>query len=123
VTGQSEGEFYQLMVNPEINYWDSKLKDTTWECKGFKAAAHRGQDFWSLEVFVPYTAFPEAKKPGSGTETVWTGNFTRHRVADKGQKSDKPQQAGSVREYQRMNTTGATTSDNLADFAEIQFVE
>lgn len=123
VTGKSEGEFYQFIVNPEINIWDSKQKDTTWECQGFKAAAHRGKDFWSLEVYLPYSAFPEAKKPGSGTDTVWTGNFTRHRVADKGLKSKKPQQPGSVREYQRMNTTGATTSDNLADFAEIQFIE
>jgi hypothetical protein len=123
VTGKSEGEFYQFIVNPEINLWDSKLKDTTWECKGFKAAAHRGKDFWSLEVFLPYAAFPEAVVPGSGTHTVWTGNFTRHRVADKGLKSTKPQQEGSEREYQRMNTTGATTSDNLADFSEIQFIE
>jgi hypothetical protein len=74
-------------------------------------------------VFLPYAAFPNAQKPGSGTDTVWTGNFTRHRVADKGLKSTKPQQEGSVREYQRMNTTGAATSDNLADFAEIQFLE
>lgn len=123
VTGKSEGEFYQFIVNPEINIWDSKLKDTTWECKGFKAASFKGKDFWSLEVFVPYSAFPDAKKPGSGTDTVWTGNFTRHRVADKGLKSKKPPQAGSLREYQRMNTTGAQTSDNLADFAEIRFVE
>ena len=123
VTGKSEGEFYQFIVNPEINIWDSKLKDTTWECKGFKAAAFKGKDFWSLEVFLPFSAFPDAKKPGSGTDTVWTGNFTRHRVADKGLKSTKPQQKGSVREYQRMNTTGAQTSDNLADFAEIRFVE
>jgi len=123
VTGKSEGEFYQFIVNPDINIWDSKRKDTTWECNGFHAASHRGKDFWSLEVFLPYAAFPEAAQPGSGTDTVWTGNFTRHRVADKGLKSTKPQQEGSVREYQRMNTTGATTSDNLADFVEIQFIE
>ena len=123
VTGKSEGEFYQFIVNPEVNYWDSKLKDTTWECKGFKGAAHRGKDFWSLEVFLPYSAFTDGKKPGSGTNTVWTGNFTRHRVVDKGLQSTKPPQEGSVREYQRMNTTGSTTSDNLADFAEIRFIE
>ena len=123
VTGANEGEFYQFIVNPETNLWDSKLKDTTWECKGFKAAAHRGKDYWSLEVYVPFSAFPEAKKPGSGTNTIWTGNFTRHRVADKGLKSKKPQQENSVREYQRMNTTGSATSDNLADFAEIRFIE
>jgi len=123
VTGKSEGEFYQFIVNPDGNYWDSKLKDTTWECKGFKAAAHVGKDFWSLEVFLPYSAFASAEKPGSGTHTKWTGNFTRHRVIDKGLNSKKPPQEGSVREYQRMNTTGSSTSDNLADFAEIRFIE
>jgi len=123
VTGKNEGEFYQFIVNPDINIWDSKLKDTTWECKGFKAATQRTKNSWTLEVFLPYSAFPEANKPGSGTDTVWTGNFTRHRVADNGLKSDKPQQEGSTREYSRMNTTGSTNSDNLADFAEIRFVE
>ncbi len=123
VTGKSEGEFYQFIVNPETNLWDSKMKDTTWECKGLQAAAHRGKDFWSLEVYLPYDAFPDVSRPGSGTDTAWTGNFTRHRVADNGLKSKKPKQEGSVREYQRMNTTGAATSDNLADFAEIRFIE
>ena len=123
VTGKNEGEFYQFIVNSDINIWDSKLKDTTWECKGFKAAAHRGKDFWSLEVYLPYSAFPEASKPGSGTDTVWTGNFTRHRIADKGLESKKPQQEGSTREYQRMNTAGSTNSANLADFAELRFIE
>ncbi len=123
VTGKSEGEYYQFIVNPDINIWDSKLKDATWECKGFQAAAHRGKDYWSLEVYLPFSAFPEAKKPGSGTNTVWTGNFTRHRVADNGRGAEKPPRKGSFREYQRMNTTGSKTSDNLADFAEIRFIE
>jgi len=74
-------------------------------------------------VFLPYAAFPEARKPGAGKTIAWTGNFTRHRVADKGLKSKKPQIKGSTREYSRMNTTGSKTSDNLADFAEIRFVE
>lgn len=123
VTGKSEGEFYQFIVNPKGDYWDSKQKDTTWECRGFRSAAQRGKDFWSLEVFLPYAAFADARKPGSGTHTFWTGNFTRHRVAELGLKPAKTPQPGSVREYQRMNTTGASTSDNLADFAQIQFIE
>jgi len=123
VTAKNEGEFYQFIVNPEGDYWDSKGKDTTFECTGFKAKAAVGEDRWTLEVFLPYSAFPHANIPGSGTHTKWTGNFTRHRVADKGLKSTKPQQEGSTREYQRMNTTGSRTSDNLADFAEIKFIE
>jgi len=120
VTGKSEGEFYQFIVNPDCNYWDSKLKDTSFEAKGFKSAAHRGKDFWSLEVFLPYTAFADTAVPGSGSDTVWTGNFMRHRVADSRNKDRKP---GSTREYTRMNTTGSGTSANLADFAPILFIE
>jgi hypothetical protein len=63
---------------------------------------------------------PEAVVPGSGTETVWSGNFTRHRVADSRKEDRLPD---STREYQRMNTTGSSNSDNLADFAEIRFIE
>lgn len=123
VTGKREGQYYQFIVNPEGKYWDSKGKDTNWECPGIKMQAFRGQDFWSMEVFIPYAAFAEGLKPGSGTNTVWAGNFTRHRVVDKGRSSTKPPREGSVREYQRMNTLGSTASDNLADFVEIRFVE
>jgi hypothetical protein len=120
VTGKNEGEYYQFIVNPEGNIWDSRLKDTSWECQGFKSKAFRGKDFWSLEVYLPYSAFKEAKKPGSGTGTVWTGNFTRHRVADS-RNADKKE--GSVREYTCMNTKGSGSSANLTDFAEVKFVE
>lgn len=123
VTGRREGHFHQFIINPDGNYWDSKGKDATWECRGIKMQVLRGRDFWSMEVFLPFAAFPEALKPGSGTHTTWAGNFTRHRIADQGQKSAKPKAEGSVREYQRMNTLGAAASDNLADFSEIRFVE
>ena len=33
---------HRIIINPENNLWDSKLKDTTWECKGIRAAARRG---------------------------------------------------------------------------------
>ncbi len=123
VTGENLGEYYQFIVNPEGNYWDSRRKDATFECKGFKTKSFRGPDFWSMEVFIPYAAFPEAKVPGSGTHTAWSGNFTRHRVVDCGRKPGQPKAEGSVREYQRMNTLGASASDNLADFSAIKFIE
>ncbi|MBI3986202.1 MAG: DUF4838 domain-containing protein [Lentisphaerae bacterium] len=111
VTGKKEGEFHQFIVNPNCAYWDSKVKDASWECKGMKMAAFKGPDFWSLEVFLPYAGFPEAAVPMLSSDKRWYGNFMRHRVAD------------GPREYQRMNTTGASTSDNQADFAEIRFIE
>jgi hypothetical protein len=123
VTGKREGHFYQFIINPECNTYDAKDGDTSWECREVGIKTFRGPDLWSMEVFVPYAAFPEALKSVPMTNTVWAGNFTRHRVADRGQKSTKPQQEGSVREYQRMNTLGSPVSANQADFAEIRFVE
>jgi hypothetical protein len=120
VTGKMEGDYYQFIINSKCDYWDSHMKDTTWEARGFKAATHIDKDFWSMEVFLPYSAFKEVAKPGSGTNTFWMGNFTRHRVAD---SRNANRQEGSVREYTRMNTTGSGTSDNLTDFAEIKFIE
>jgi len=123
VTARNEGEFYQLLINARGQYLDSRRKDATWNCPGFKAACFRGATFWSMEVFIPYAAFPEANIPRSGTPAVWTGNLTRHRVCDRGLKPAAAPIPGSSREYTRMNTTGAPNSDNLADFGEIRFVE
>jgi hypothetical protein len=109
VAGRRRG-YYQLIVNPNGAVYDGKGRDTTWTCKGLKTAAHVGSDFWSLEVYVPYAAFPDATRPGTGV--VWYGNFTRHRVADR-----KP------REYQRLNTTYEPGSHNMMAFGPIRFVE
>lgn len=123
VTGKREGRYYQFIVNPDCNTFDAKDGDTTWECQGLQAKTFRGKDFWSMEVYIPYAALPGALKPGPGVVPAWAGNFMRHRLADQGQNSTKPKQAGSVREYQRMNTLGSAVSANQADFAEIRFVE
>lgn len=124
-SGKQLGLYYHFIINADGNYWDSRLKDTTFECSNFKTKAFRGPDYWSLEVFLPYASFPEAVKPGSGTHTKWAGNFTRHRVADNGLNppNDRLPDPDNVREYQRMNTTGASSSDNLADFSTIEFIE
>lgn len=122
-TGKKEGIYYLFIINSNGDYWDSYLKDPTWECKGINIKTFTGKDFWSAEVFMPYAAFADVNKPGSGTNTRWYGNFTRHRIADNAPKSSKPKQEGSVREYQRMNTIGAIASDNLLDFGELQFIE
>jgi hypothetical protein len=123
VTGKNEGSFYQFIINPNNAVADAKENDFSWNLEGMKAAAFVGQDFWSLEVYYPYKSFPQAAVPGSGTNTVWTGNFTRHRVADMGLKQTLQPRQGSQREYQRMNTTYAKPSNNLQDFAPLKFVE
>ncbi len=109
VAGKREG-YYQLIVNANGAVYDGKGRDNTWTCEGLRAKAHLGKGFWSLEVYVPISAFPDARRPGTGV--VWYGNFTRHRVADK-----------NPREYQRLNTTHAPGSHNMMAFGPIQFVE
>ena len=121
-TGEQAGEFYQIIVNAEGASLDNRNKDLSWECEGLRVATFRGKDFWSMELFLPFSAFPNARvpPPGAASRTVWYGNFTRHRVAD---SRSQNRAEGSHREYQRLNTTGSVTSDNLADFDPIHFME
>jgi hypothetical protein len=122
VTGKNEGEYYQLIMNAKNEVFDSLLKDVAFNWEGVKGASHVGADFWSMEIYVPYSAFKDAVVPGPAKHVQWYGNFTRHRVADSRQKGVTPAE-GSTREYQRMNTTGSVTSDNLSDFGAVRFVE
>jgi hypothetical protein len=123
VTGDNEGEFYHLIINVNNAVADARGTDFAWNMEGLKTATHVGEDFWSLEVYLPFAAFPATKIPGTGMGAVWSGNFTRHRVADRGLNPTVEALPASQREYQRMNTTYALPSNNLSDFAPIRFVE
>ena len=123
VTGKNQGEFYHFQVTAHGDFFDAKGKDSAWNSSGIRNAVYVGKDYWSLEAFVPYAAFPDAVKPNSGSQTSWYGNFTRHRVCDRGMKPPAAPLKDSAREYQRMNTTFATFSTNLEDFAPIVFQE
>jgi hypothetical protein len=109
VTGKRTG-YYQLIVNPNAAVFDGRGRDPAWTCQGLKTQAHVGSDFWSLEVYVPCSAFADLVRPGTGV--VWYGNFTRHRICD-----------GKPREYQRLNTTYEAGSHNMMAFGPIRFVE
>ena len=123
VTGKNEGDHYQLIINAKGDIFDGWNGDIAWTCEGIQRAVHVGDDFWSLEVYIPYTAFPNVLAPRSGSNLRWHGNFTRHRVADCGREPKVKRIEGSVREYQRMNTTYAKYSNNREDFVELQFRE
>lgn len=109
VTGE-QTDYYQIIVNVNGAIADFHGKDASWDGAGFRAATTVGEDFWSMEIYLPYAAFPEAKGPATGT--VWTGNFTRHRVTDK-----------KNREYQRFNTRFASPSNDQNAFGKLPFVE
>ena len=122
---------YQFILDCDGSVWDSLIEDSTWEAEGLKSAVHIGEEFWSVEAFLPYDAFPHALKPigGGSGGFAWTGNFTRHRVSDKGhtwREAKKQPVEGSLREFQKMNTAyvrSAGTMPALADFAPIKFME
>ena len=103
-------DYYQFIVNANGAVADFHGKDATWNAAGLKTAAYIGKGFWSLEVFVPYAAFPKVKGPGTGS--AWYGNATRHRVTDQSQ-----------REYQRFNTRYAGPSNDQNAFGRFPFVE
>ncbi|MDA1016565.1 MAG: DUF4838 domain-containing protein [Planctomycetota bacterium] len=122
VTGRHEGEFHHFIINANGAVADAKGPDYAWNVERIYARAFVGPDFWSLEVQLPFDVFPNAVKPTSGKTSMWLGNFTRHRVADRGLKQSLRPRMGSEREYSRMNTFYAKPSNNQVDFARFKFV-
>jgi len=123
VTGRGEGEYYQFIINPNGAVYDSRLQDTNWDAEGTRVGVHVGTDFWSMEVHLPYGAFTDLVRPGTGVE--WLGQFTRHRMsrmtATPGKGFD--QKGETTGEYSRMNMRFGGGSNNQADFARLRFVE
>ena len=106
VTGQNLGEYYQFIVNSKSILYDSKIQNSAWNGSGVTAACDIGTDSWSVEVFLPFKAFPDVNVPVPGV-TRWAANFARHRVADTGRtyrKTKKKPAKGSKKEYQRLYT-------------------
>ncbi len=118
VTGE-QTDYYQIIVNANGSIADFHGKDASWDGAGLRTAVFVGADFWSLEVYVPYDAFPEVKGPATGAS--WTGNFTRHRVTQAGTIGGGG--PASVREYQRFNTRYAGPSNDQNAFGRLPFIE
>ena len=109
-SGQRSG-YFQFIVNPNGAIYDSiGRENTAWNPDGVKAAGHRGKDFWSVEISVPYNIFKDLAGPATGVE--WHGNFTRHRVTN-----------GKNREYQGFNVTTGAPSHNQNAFGPLRFIE
>ena len=109
-SGQRSG-YFQFIVNPNGAVYDSiGRENTAWNPDGVKAAGHRGKDFWSVEISVPYNIFKDLAGPATGVE--WHGNFTRHRVTN-----------GKNREYQGFNVTTGAPSHNQNAFGPLRFIE
>jgi hypothetical protein len=117
-TAKNQGDFYHFIVSAGGQVIDSHADDRAWNAAGIQTAAAITPGGWTLEVFIPFDDFAGAVKPAPGIGAQWLGNFTRHRVADT-QLKNHP--AESEEDYQRLNTTYAHASANLADFGPILF--
>ena len=120
VTGAKAGNYYQWLINPIGTVLDIRDDDPAWNPDKSKVATFVGEDFWSVEVFLPYAMFADEKdfvKPAGGKS--WVGQFARHRISD-GRDSDADE---SLNEYNRFNNILGGFTSNAADFGTIQFVE
>ena len=109
-TGQRRG-YYQFVINANgAIYYSIGRGNTSWDALGVKTGVHRGDNHWTLEVYIPYDSFDDAIRPGTGVE--WHGNFTRHRVTDR-----------TNREYQGYNVADGAPSHNQNAFGPLRFIE
>jgi hypothetical protein len=114
VTGQNLGKFYQLILTARPAVMDLKDGDPAWNCAGLVTAVHRGTDFWSMEVFIPFASLGVTEPLGSGKK--WCGQITRHRTTDR--RTDKGEW-----ENQKLNAHAGGFNANTVDFAEFIFRE
>ncbi len=105
-------DFYQWIVSAGLKLYDACGSDHTWDAEGVQVAKHVGEDFWSLEVFIPLAALPKVDRLGT---TEWTGQITRHRARTK----EKPGRS----ENQRLNFESGARNASRADFCPIRFRE
>ncbi len=114
-TGKAGGQYYQWIINPNGIILDGRGEDASWNPEGVQAKSFVGEDFWSMEVFIPYSVFPELVRPGTGAE--WFGQITRHRM------SDAKRTPESIQENQKLNAKFGGYNRNLADFSPLRFLE
>ena len=99
----------------------------TWaDSPNVKYAVYKGNDFWSVELYLPYDDmkgdFPVIQRPTTSGGMFWTGNFSRLRRADKYHKLPE-RSVKYVKEHSRMNTRGSEYNRNTDAFSKLIFKE
>ena len=107
VTGRRTG-CYTLIVNANGALHDARGEDVSWNAAGLRVATAIGTDCWTLQLYIPVSAFEDAVPPRPGV--TWYGNFARHRVGD-----------GSAPEHQRVNSTYLPPDEDQNAFVPIRF--
>lgn len=101
--------YYQIIANSRGAIYDGTAAGKDWNTVGTKASPRKGKDRWSIEIFVPFTDFPE--KPQVRIGSVWYGNFCRSRNTSKSQ------------EIQRWSTLKRYSNLDFSAFGKLRFVE
>jgi len=120
--GMNPGDCYQFIITAGGAIWDSSPHaGTTWDMEGLEVAVHtdEAEGFWSMEVYMPISSFPEVERLGTGVE--WFGQFTRHRPGNGGKRVGAT--SGVGHENQKMNAQFGGFNSNFGDFAPIIFRE
>ncbi len=108
VTGERQ-KYYQIIANSLGAIYDGTAAGKEWDASGVKAAVHKDKDFWSLELFMPFSDFPE--KPQVKIGAVWYGNFCRSRYTP------------TTQQIQRWSTLKRYSNLDFSAFGKLRFVE
>ena len=123
-TGEQEGVYGKLWIDPVNQLRTYADKDVKWEPKGLKSGVKINADSWTVEIFIPYSdvkCFEGAKIPGTQGGMNWNGNVTRLRIADGWAKEGRT--PGSVAEMQRLYTRFSIWNSDPNAFGVWKFVE
>jgi len=105
----NRSSYYQVVVNSLGTVFDrSSDKEAEWNSKGIKTAAFKGKDYWSLEVYLPFSDFADGQSVKIGS--LWYGNFMRSRYVGGWQ-------------LQRWNTLYKQSNLDFSSFGKLKFVE
>ena len=89
-SGQAEGSYYQIALDLSGARQGYVNSASRWDMPGVKTAVAEGPDFWSAEVFIPFSAirdFDGVQIPTTAAGSCfWIGNVSRIRV---GPRADK----------------------------------
>jgi hypothetical protein len=107
VAGERSG-YSQMVINSLGTVFDRSSESEEWNAEGLTAVAAKDKDYWSLEVYVPFSAFKNC--PTIKIGSVWYGNFTRSRYVGKF-------------ELQRWNTLFEASNLSFNAFGKLRFVE
>jgi len=97
------GPYYRFLINAvnalgdaryEYKIEDSYVKGAVrlfksnvgWSCAGFKSAVHKGKDYWSTEMSIPFSQIGGTSKPGHS----WSLNIARDEKQQKEQSTFSP---------------------------------